>query len=200
MSSVDADLIRELRQRTGAGYLECKKVLEETGGDMDKAIAQLRMRGAVKAEKKIFREVKEGTVAAYVHFGGGRLGSLVELDCESDFVARNEEFQQLAREIAMQIAACGARYISENDVPSEVIQREKEIYAEQARREGRPENIIPKIVEGKLQQFYRENCLLCQPYFRDGTRTVKEVLREAIARFGENIVVRRFARFEVGKE
>ncbi|MHA2609488.1 MAG: translation elongation factor Ts [bacterium JZ-2024 1] len=200
MRSVDADLIRELRQRTGAGYLECKKVLEETGGDMEKAISQLRVRGAAKAEKKILREVKEGTVAAYVHFGGGRLGSLVEVDCESDFVARNEEFQQLAREIAMQIAAYGARYISEEEVPPEVIEREKEIYAEQARREGRPDNVIPKIVEGKLQQFYRENCLLSQPYFRDGSRTVKDVLREAIAKFGENIIVRRFARFEVGKE
>ena len=200
MRSIDTDLIRELRQRTGAGYLECKKALEESGGDMEKAISWLRVRGAAKAEKKILREAKEGTVAAYVHFGGGRLGSLVELDCESDFVARNEEFQQLAREIAMQIAAFSARYISEEDVPPDVIEREKAIYAEQARREGRPEKIIPKIVEGKLQQFFKENCLLCQPYFRDGNRTVRDVLQEAIAKFGENIVVRRFARFEVGKE
>ncbi len=200
MKTIDSDLIRELRMRTGAGYLECKKALEETEGDMEKAVAQLRIRGAAKAEKKVHRQVKEGTVAAYVHFGGGRLGSLVELNCESDFVARSEEFQQLAKQLAMQVAAANPRYISVEDIPSEVVEREKEIYAQMALKEGRPEKVIPKIVEGKLEQFYREQCLLLQPYFLDGKKTVKEMLQEAIALFGENIVVRRFARFEIGKE
>ncbi len=195
------ETVKALKERTGAGLLDCKKALEEAGGDIQRAVEILRVKGAARADKKLTRVAREGTVASYIHFGGGRLGSLVEVDCESDFVARTEEFKHLAQELAMQVAAgAGPRFIRREDVPPEIIEQEKAIYRQQAIEEGKPEKAIEKIVQGRLETFFKENCLLEQPYFRDGKRTVSDLIKEAIARFGENVVIRRFARFEVGRE
>jgi len=195
------EIVKALKERTGAGLLDCKKALEEAAGDIQKAVEILRVKGAARADKKLSREAREGTVAAYIHFGGGRLGTLLELDCESDFVARTQEFKQLAQELAMQVAAgAGPRFISREQVPPEVIEQEKAIYRQQAIAEGKPEKAIDNIVQGRLESFFKENCLLEQPYFRDGKRTVADLLKEAIVRFGENVVIRRFARFQVGQE
>ncbi len=195
------DKIKELRARTKAGFLDCKKALEEADGDLEKAIKILRLKGAAKAAKLESREAREGTIAAYVHFGGGRIGTLVELNCETDFVARNEEFQALARELAMQIATgAGPKYVSEEDIPPEDLEKEKALLEEAVRKEGKPEHIIPRIVEGRLKKWIQENCLLEQPYFRDPERKVRDLLTEASAKFGEKIQVRRFCRFEIGRD
>lgn len=197
MSELDA--IRELRARTGAGVLDCKKAIAESGGDVQKAIDVLRKRGIARAESKAGREAKEGIIEAYIH-PGAKLGVLLELNCETDFVARNQEFKNLAHDVAMHIAASDPVAVSRGDVPEEVLQREREIYTEQARASGKPEHVIEKVVVGRLDKYYKENCLLEQPFVKDPDKTVKDVVTEAIALLGENIFVQRFQRFKVGEE
>ena len=198
MADISMELIKELRQRTGAGIVECKKVLQETGGDVDKAVELLRKRGAAKAEKKAGRATAQGVIASYIH-AGGKAGALVEVNCETDFVAMTEDFQNLAREIAMQVVAMSPKYVSPEEVPDEVIQKEKEILREQAISEGKPENVVEKVVEGRLAKFFTENCLLEQPWIKDSTKTVEDLINEYIAKLGENIKVKRFCRFQIGE-
>ena len=196
---ISADLIKELRERTGAGILDCKKALEKTGGDIDKAVEELRKMGIAKADKKLSRETKEGLVEAYIH-PGAKLGVLVELNCETDFVANTKEFKELAHNIAMQIAAQAPSFVKREDIPQEVLEKEKEIYREQLKNSGKPEHVIEKIVEGKLEKFYEEACLYEQAYIKDPSITVEELIKTHIAKFGENIRVKRFARFRIGEE
>ncbi|MEO0254106.1 MAG: translation elongation factor Ts [candidate division WOR-3 bacterium] len=199
MADISLNLIKELRERTGAGVMDCKKALLESNGDIEKAVEILRKIGIAKAEKKLDREAKEGIIEAYIH-PGAKLGVLVELNCETDFVAKNEEFIKLAREIAMQIAAMNPIAVKRENIPVEIIEREKKIYEEQARESGKPENIIQKIVEGKMENFYKEKCLLEQSYIRDPSITVGDLIKQYITKFGENIVVKRFARFRIGEQ
>ncbi len=196
---ISADLIKELRERTGAGILDCKKALEKTGGDIEKAVEELRKMGIAKADKKLSRETKEGLIEAYIH-PGAKLGVLVELNCETDFVANTKEFKELAHNIAMQIAAQAPSFVKREDIPQEVIEKEKEIYREQLKNSGKPEQVIEKIVEGKLEKFYEEACLYEQAYIKDPSITVEELIKSHIAKFGENIRVKRFARFRIGEE
>lgn len=192
------ELIKELRERTGISIMECKKALEESGGDIEKAIEILRKKGFARAKEKMDRETGEGLVYAYIHLDG-KIGVLVEVNCETDFVARNEEFRELAKNIAMQIAAAKPKYIAPEDVPAEEIEKEKEIIREQLKDSKKPAEIIEKIVQGKLSKFFEEVCLLEQPFIRDDKIKVREFIASHIAKFGENIRVRRFARFELGK-
>lgn len=195
---IAASDIKELRERTGAGIMECKKVLAETGGNMDKAIALLRERGLVKAAKRVGKVAAEGVVDSYIHMGG-RIGVLVEVNCETDFVARTDEFRALVKEIAMQIAAARPMYVKPEDVPENLLNEEREIYRAQALNEGKPERVVDKIVEGRIEKFYKEVCLIEQPYIRDPERSVRDLVAELTAKVGENITVRRFARFELGE-
>lgn len=195
---ISMELIKELRQRTGAGVVDCKVALQESKGNIEAAIDYLRRKGLATAAKKAGRIATEGLIGSYIH-AGGKMGVLVEINCETDFVARTEEFQNFVKNMAMHIAAANPQYIRREDVPSEVIEKEKEIYRTQALESGKPEKVIPKIVEGKLERFYSEVCLLEQTYFRDSDMTVKEVLDQMIAKFGENITIRRFARFQLGE-
>lgn len=196
--TVTVDMVKELRERTNAGILDCKKVLEETNGDMDRAVELLRERGVAKAEKKAHREASEGVITAYLHTGG-QLGALVELNCETDFVARTDEFQELAYDIAMQVTATSPQYVSRDDVPEEVLAREKEVLAEQARQDGKPEHVIDQIVDGRLSKFFQDVVLLEQPFIKDQEITVDELIKRHIAQLGENIVVNRFTRYAVGE-
>jgi len=198
MAEITTQMIKELRAKTGAGIVDCKKALQEAGGDIEKAVEILRKKGAAKAAKKAERATAEGAVFSYIH-SGGKVGVLVELNCETDFVARNETFKELGHEIAMQIAAMAPEYVSKEDVPQEVIAKEKEVLKEQALAEGKPEHIVEKIVEGRLAKFYSEKCLLEQPWIKDDSKTIRELITDYITKLGENIKVRRFARFEVGK-
>ncbi|WP_293442765.1 translation elongation factor Ts [Persephonella sp.] len=196
--AVDAKLVKTLREMTGAGILECKKALEETNGNLEEAVELLRKRGIAKAAKKAGRETKEGIIHAYIH-AGGRVGVLLELNCETDFVAKNEVFKELANEIALQIAAMRPQYVSRDTVPKEVIEKEGEIAREAAIAEGKPEHIAEKIAEGKVEKFLKEVCLLEQPYIKDDKKTVEDLIKEYIAKLGENIQVRRFTRYEIGE-
>lgn len=196
--AVSTESVKELRQRTGIGMMECKKALEESDGDIDKAIMILRKKGYARAKDKMTREASEGAVGAYIHLNG-KIGVLVEVNCESDFVARNEEFQALVKNIAMHIAAASPRYISSEDIPPEVLEEEKDIIKDQFKDSDKPPEIVDKIVQGKLGKFYQEACLLDQPYIKDDKMSVKDLITSFIAKFGENIVIRRFARFELGK-
>jgi elongation factor Ts len=196
--SVSAKEVKALRDRTGAGMLDCKRALEETGGDLEAAIDYLRSRGAAKAAKRAERSASQGTIGHYLHHGG-RIGVLVELNCETDFVANTDEFQALARELAMHIAATGPLAVSEADLPPAVIERERQVYLEQVRSEGKPEQIQEKIVEGKLRKFFEEATLLRQPFVKDPDRTIEELVTELSAKTGEKVEVGRFARFEVGR-
>jgi elongation factor Ts len=196
--TVSTEDIKQLRAMTGAGVLECRKALEEAGGDMNKAVEILREKGVAKAAKKADREAHEGIIGHYVHTGA-RVAALVELNCETDFVARTPEFQQLAHDLAMQVVAASPQYIRPEDIPPEVLEREKAIYRAQLADSGKPAEVIEKVVEGKLQKFYEEACLLNQPFIKDGNITVGELITQAIAKMGENIVVRRFVRFSVGE-
>ncbi len=196
--AVDAKLVKTLREMTGAGILECKKALEETNGNLEEAVELLRKRGIAKAAKKAGRETKEGIIHAYIH-AGGRVGVLLELNCETDFVAKNELFKELANEIALQIAAMRPQYVSRDTVPKEVIEKEGEIAREAAIAEGKPEHIAEKIAEGKVEKFLKEVCLLEQPYIKDDKKTVEDLIKEYIAKLGENIQVRRFTRYEIGE-
>ncbi len=198
MAEITTQMIKELREKTGAGIVECKKALVEANGDMAKAEEILRKKGAAKAAKKAERATAEGAVFAYIH-AGGKVGALVELSCETDFVARNETFKELGHEIALQVAAMAPEYVSREEVPQEVVEKEKEILREQALKEGKPENIVERIVEGRLNKFFSEKCLLDQPWIKDDSKTIKDLLTDYITKLGENIKVKRFARFEVGK-
>ncbi|HHY68963.1 MAG TPA: translation elongation factor Ts [Bacillota bacterium] len=197
MAEVTVDMIRELRSRTGAGMMDCKKALEETGGDIEKAVDLLRKKGLAEAAKKAGRTAKEGIVTSYIHHNR-RVGVLLELNCETDFVARTDQFEQLAKDIAMHIAMANPQYVSRNEVPEEVIEHEKTIEREKAEAEGKPEQVIEKIVEGKISKLYENICLLEQPFIKDNSKTIGDLINEAIVLLGENIVVGRFARFEVG--
>ncbi|RMG59376.1 MAG: translation elongation factor Ts [Deltaproteobacteria bacterium] len=196
--SVTPAMIKELRQKTGAGMMDCKEALVKSGGDMEKAVEYLRKKGLATAAKKATRTASEGLVASYIH-AGGKIGVLVEVNCETDFVAKTDEFQALVKDICMQIAASNPQYVKPEDVPQDVIEREKEIYREQARQAGKPEKIIEKIVEGKISKFFEEACLMEQDFIKDPDKKVKDVVTEAIAKLGENIVVRRFVRFALGE-
>jgi elongation factor Ts len=195
---ITADKVKELRQRTGIGVMECKEALHECAGDIDKAIAALRKKGYARAQEKLSREASQGLVYSYIHLDG-KIGVLVEVNSESDFVARNEEFRELAKNIAMQIAASSPRYVQSADIPPSELEQEKEIIREQLKDTKKPPQIIEKIVEGKLKKFFEEVCLLDQPYIKDDKMTVRQLISSYIAKFGENIKVRRFARFELGK-
>jgi elongation factor Ts len=195
---ITAQQVKELRERTGAGMMECKKALAQTNGDIEAAIDHLRSTGAAKAAKRAGREAGEGAVGSYIHMGG-RIGVLVELNCETDFVARNETFQSLIRDLAMHIAAANPLAVSSEGIPAEVVERERAVFVEQVKNEGRPENLWDRIVDGKVKKFYQENTLLDQPYVKNPDMTVGQMLEEAIAKTGENIVVRRFVRFAVGE-
>jgi elongation factor Ts len=198
--AIGAGQVKELRERTGAGMMECKKALEETGGNMEAAIDLLRARGAAKAAKRAERETKEGTIGSYVHTNN-RIGVLVEVQCETDFVARNDAFQQLARDLAMHIAAASPLALDADGIAADVVAREKAVYLEQVRNEGKPENMHEKIVEGKLRRFYQESTLLDQVFVKDpaGKQTIRQLIQESSAKTGENIVVRRFVRFQLGE-
>ena len=191
--------IKELRERTGAGIMDCKKALEKTQGNLEKAIDELRKKGLAKAKKRAGRTAKEGLVHAYIH-AGGKIGVLVEVNCETDFVARTEAFQNFVKEIAMQIAAANPLVVNKEQLSSEIIEREKEIYRQQALSSGKPEKIIDRIVEGKLQKFFEEACLVEQPYIRDQSIKIKDLLNELVAKTGEKIVVKRFVRFQLGEK
>ncbi|CAN5728746.1 MAG: translation elongation factor Ts [Gemmatimonadetes bacterium] len=196
--AIAAKDVKELRDRTGAGMMECKSALEETGGDMEKAIDTLRARGAAKAAKRAGREATEGTITSYIHMGG-KIGVLVEVNCETDFVAKTDDFQRLAREIAMHIAAANPVSVSREHIPADVVERERGVYREQMRESGKPEHIWDKIVDGKLEKFYAESALLEQPFVKNPDQTVRELLTEVSARTGEKIEVRRFTRFALGE-
>jgi elongation factor Ts len=199
--AVSADLVKRLRDVTGAGMMDCKRALEETGGDLERARVLLRERGLAAAVKRAGRTATEGLVEAYIH-GGGRVGVLIEVNCETDFVANTEDFRTLARDLAIQVAGHNPTWVSREDVPEEELAQERKIYETQARDEGKPDAVIPRIVEGKLNAFLVERCLVEQPFFRDleGKQTVGVRIAEVAARVGENILVRRFVRFERGKD
>lgn len=195
---ITASMVKELRERTGAGMMDCKKALTEVNGDMEKAIELLREKGLAAAAKKAGRIAAEGIVDSYIH-GDGRIGVLVEVNCETDFVAKTDEFKTFVKDMAMQIAAANPLYIKREDVPDEVIEKEREIIKAQALNEGKPEKVIDKIVEGRLEKYYKEVCLLEQPFIKDTDKSVKDILTEKIATIGENINIRRFVRYERGE-
>ena len=195
---ITAQMVKQLREATGAGILDCKKALQEAGGDMERAVEILREWGIAKAAKKVGREAREGLIGHYVHMGG-KMAAIVEVNCETDFVARTPEFQQLAKDLAMQVVAARPRWVRREDVPEEVIEKEKEILRAQLADSGKPPQIVERIIEGKLNKWFEEVCLLEQPFIRDEDKTVGDLINEYIAKLGENIVIRRFARFEVGE-
>jgi elongation factor Ts len=195
---VSASAVKELRERTGAGMMDCKKALAETGGDLQKAVDFLRQKGLAAAAKKADRAATDGAVAAYVH-PGGKIGVLVEINCETDFVARTAEFQVLLKDIAMQVAAANPRVVRREEVPAEELEKEKTIYRQQALDTGKPEKVIEKIVEGKIERFYSEVCLMEQSFIKDPDKNISGVINDAIARLGENIQIRRFARYHLGE-
>jgi elongation factor Ts len=198
MATISADLVKQLREKTGAGIMDCKNALTENTGDMEKAVECLRKKGLATAAKRAGRAVSEGTIQSYIHMGG-KLGVMVEVGCETDFVAKNEDFQDFARNIAMHIAATNPLGIRSEEIPQEIIDKEMEIYMAQAKETGKPENILEKIAQGKLQKFIKENSLMNQPYVRNPDITVADLLNELIAKIGENITVKRFTRFQVGE-
>jgi elongation factor Ts len=196
---ISTSQVKQLRETTGAGILDCRKALESTGGDMEKAVVILREKGLAAAAKRADRVTKDGTIELYTH-GGGRVGVMVEVNCETDFVARTEEFRHFAHEIALQIAASSPRYLDVSDVPVEVTEEEKSIAANRAKGEGKPEGVIDRIVAGRLEKFYQEVCLLQQPYIRDETTKVGDLVKQTIAATKENVTIRRFARWELGAD
>ena len=196
--SITAAQVNELRKITGAGLMDCKKALTETNGDLEQAVDYLRKKGLAAASKKAGRAATEGAVGSYIH-AGGKIGVLVEVNCETDFVARNDNFQAFVKDIAMHIAAASPQYVRREEVPAELLEREKEIYRAKARETGKPENIIEKIIEGQVNKFYAEICLMEQNFVKDPDKTVQQFLNEAISSIGENMSVRRFARFVLGE-
>lgn len=195
--AISAGMVKKLRERTGAGMLDCKKALEETNGDIEKAIDLLREKGLSKAAKKAGRIASEGIVEAYIH--GGRIGVLIEVNTETDFVAKNEEFKIFVKDMAMQVAASNPKYVSIDEVPQDEIEKEREILKHQALNEGKPEHIANKMVEGRIEKYYKEVCLLEQPFIKDTDIIVKDLLAEKISKIGENIKIRRFVRYQVGE-
>ncbi len=196
--SISAADVKNLREKTGAGMMDCKRALQETNGDMDKAIDYLRKKGIEKVEKKAGRKTKEGIVQAYIH-PGSRLGVLLEVNCETDFVARNDEFQSFVKDLAMQIAAAKPLVVKREDLPQEVVDKEKEIYLGQVKEQGKPDHIAEKIVAGKLEKYFQEACLMEQSFVKDPNKTIQELLTEKITTIGENIVIKRFVRYELGE-
>ena len=195
---IDAKAVKALREKTGAGMMDCKKALQETGGDEEKAVDILREKGLAAAARRADRTANQGIVDSYIHLGG-KIGVLVEVNCETDFVARNDEFRDFVKNICLQVAAANPDYLTREDVPQDIIDKETQIIKAQALNEGKPEKVIDKIVEGRLNKFCREHCLLDQAYIKDEDRTISDLLTELIAKIGENIVIRRFSRFEVGE-
>lgn len=195
---ISAQLIKELREATGAGILDCRKALQESGGDFAKAVAWLREKGLASAAKKAGRAARDGKIELYSH-AGGRVGVMVEVNCETDFVARTEQFQTFAHDLALHVAAAAPRYMDVADVPADVLEAERTIARNRAREEGKPEKVWDKIVEGRIEKFYQEVCLLRQPYVKDESKTIAELLKETIAAIGENVVIRRFVRWELGE-
>ena len=195
-----AELVRELRDRTGAGVMDCKAAIEASKGDLQGAVEHLRKKGLADAAKKAHREAKDGVVASYIH-PGGKIGVLVEINCETDFVARTDDFQQLVKDVAMQVAAANPSYVSREDVPGAVVEKEREIYRQQMADQKKPPQVVDKIIEGKLEKFYAESCLLEQPFIRDasGKTRLKDMVDQSTSKMGERIVVKRFARFQVGE-
>jgi elongation factor Ts len=191
-------MIKDLRERTGAGMADCKKALTEVSGDMDKAIDYLRAKGLAKAAKKAGREATEGMIVSYIH-GGGRIGVLVEINCETDFVARNEDFQAFTRDVAMQIAAMGPQFVRKDEVAADVVAREREVLLAKAKESGKPEPVIQKMVDGQISKWMKEICLLDQSFVKDPDKTIDQLQQELIAKIGENIKIRRFVRFELGE-
>lgn len=198
MTAISAEMVKQLREKTGAGIMDCKQALSECDIDIDKAVDFLRKKGLATAAKRAGRAMTEGIIQSYIHMGG-KLGVLVEIGCETDFVAKNEEFHEFAKNIAMHIAAANPLGINAEDVPEDVINKEREIYRAQALETGKPENMIDKIAEGKLNKFIKENCLLNQAYVRDPKISIADLLNELIAKIGENITIKRFARFQTGE-
>lgn len=196
--AVSAEVVKQLREQTGAGIMDCKNALAETGGDVTKAIEWLRKKGAATAIKKMGRATNEGMIESYIH-PGSRLGVMVEVNCETDFVAKTEAFKVLARDIAMQIAASNPKVVAREHMPAEVIEKEMEIYRSQAANENKPANVADRIAQGKLEKFYQDNVLLEQSFIKDPNRTISQVIAEVIAKLGENITVRRFVRFQLGE-
>jgi elongation factor Ts len=191
--------VQELRRRTGAGMMECKRALEETAGDMEKAVEHLRKKGIAKAEKRAGRTTSEGVITSYIH-PPGKIAALVELNCETDFVARTDDFKTLAREIAMHIASAAPLAVDKDGVPADAVERERRIAEEQVRASGKPDHLVAKIVEGKLESFYKQVALLSQPWIREDKKTIGDLVKEASSRLGENVQVRRFVRFQMGEE
>jgi len=198
MAEITAQMVKELRDSTGAPFIDCKKALEEVSGDLEKALDILKIRGVAKASKKVGRDTPEGIVMSYIH-AGGKIGVMIEINCETDFVARNEEFQAFAREVAMQIAASNPRYISKDQIPEAELEREKEVMKAQVLESGKPAEIAQKMVEGKIKKYYEEVCLLNQTYIRDAKLKIDDLLQALIAKIGENIKIRRFVRFQLGE-
>lgn len=197
MAEITAKMVKELREQTGAGMMDCKKALAETGGDPEKAIKHLREQGVASAAKKAGRTTSEGIIFSYIH-PGDKLGVMVEINCETDFVARTDDFRTFAKDVAMQVAAADPKVVSREDVSAEMIAAEREVYQNQAKLEGKPDKIIDKIVDGKLEKFYSEACLLEQPFVKDTDRTITDLLTQTIAKIGENIKIRRFIRYRLG--
>lgn len=198
MAEISAAMVKELRQATGSGIMDCKKVLTEAQGDMEKAIDLLRKKGLAKAAKRAGRSTSEGIIYSYIHTGS-RLGVLLEVNCESDFVAKTQDFETFAKNIAMHIAASNPVGLNPEDVDQAIVEKEREIYRAQMLKEGKPENIIDRIVDGKVEKFYKDVCLMSQPYVKDPQKTVTDVLKETIGKIGENIQIKRFARFQIGE-
>jgi elongation factor Ts len=199
---ITTEMVKELRQATAAGILDCRKALEASAGDFDKAVDYLREKGLAKAAKRVDREAKDGLVVSYIH-GGGRIGVLLEINCETDFVARTDEFKGMVNDVALQIAAMSPQYVKREDIPASVIEHEKQLYRTQALEEGKPEAVVERIVDGRMEKFYKDVCLLEQIFIRDDgqdrPRTIDDLVKEQITKTGENMVVRRFARFELGE-
>ena len=198
MAEITAALVKELRERTGAGMMDCKKALSATDGDLEKAIDFLREKGLAAAAKKAGRVAAEGLVEAYIH-GGGRIGVLVEVNCETDFVAKTDAFKELVKDIAMHIAATNPSYLKREEVPTAELEHEQAVLAEQARNEGKPEKIIEKMVAGRIEKYYKEVCLMEQPFVKDPDKTISDLITESIAKIGENISIRRFTRYRLGE-
>ena len=198
MAKISATLVKELREKTGAGMMDCKDALGQCDGDIEKATDFLRKKGLATAAKRAGRAMSEGVVQSYIHMGG-KIGVMVEVNCETDFVAKNEDFQEFAHNVAMHIAATNPVGIREEDVPQEAIDREREVYRGQALEQGKPENIVEKIVDGKMAKFFKESCLLNQPYVKNPDLTIADLINELIAKIGENITIKRFARFQIGE-
>ena len=198
MAEISAAMVKQLREKTGAGMMDCKSALSEVGGDMEKAIEFLRKKGLATAQKRAGRAMTEGTIQSYIHMNA-KLGVLVEVNCETDFVAKNDDFLGFAKNIAMHIAASNPLGITPEDIPQEIIEKEKEIYRAQALDLGKPENVLDKIVDGKLKKFYQDNCLMNQPYVRNPDISIADLLNELIAKIGENISIKRFVRYQIGE-